>query len=158
MLFTLILTCCVRNRTWYQSGTLWEIMLDNNMIDILHCSSTNAFESDGLCNGMRALLERMLSGSIESKTDYKTGICCFAIKLAVLRFEGRVCLQWNCPRATSTIIQIQSSISLTERNLFVPWCSLTISDYLNLISVLLTYFHYYQNYPHKGDLSRIWLF
>ena len=69
------------------------ITLDNNMIDILNCSLTNAFESDGLCNGMRARLERTLSGSIESKTDYTTGICCFAIKLAVLRFEGRVCLQ-----------------------------------------------------------------
>ena len=63
------------------------------MIDILNCSPTNAFESDGLCNGMRVRLERTLSGLIESKTDHTTGICCFAIKLAVLRFEGRVCLQ-----------------------------------------------------------------
>ena len=45
------------------------------MIDILNCSPTNAFESDGLCNGVRARLERTLSGSIESKTEYKTGIC-----------------------------------------------------------------------------------
>jgi hypothetical protein len=47
-------------------------MLDNNMIDIidiLNCSPTNVFESDGLCNGMGARLERTFSGSIESKTD-----------------------------------------------------------------------------------------
>ena len=72
-------------------GHCGKITLDTNMIDILNCPLTNAFESDGLCNGMRARLERTLSGSIESKTDYKTGICCFAIKLAVLRCKGRVC-------------------------------------------------------------------
>ena len=75
-------------------GHCGEIMLDNNMIDIidiLNCSPTNVFESDGLCNGMGARLERTFSGSIESKTDNKTGICCFAIKLAVLRCKGRVC-------------------------------------------------------------------
>jgi hypothetical protein len=72
-------------------GHCGKIMLDNNMIDILNCSPANAFESDGLGNGMGARLERTLSGSIESKTDNKTGICCFAIKLAVLRCKGRVC-------------------------------------------------------------------
>ena len=127
------------------------------MIDILKCPLTNAFESDGWCNGMRARLERTFSGSIESKTDNKTGNCCFVIKLAVLRRQGRVFNKWNYPSATSSFIQIQSSISLTKRNLFLPWCSVTISDYLNLISMLLTYFHYYQIYPDKGDISRIWL-
>jgi hypothetical protein len=109
------------------------------------------------CNGMRARLERTLSGLIESKTDYTTGMCCFTITLAVLRCKGKVCYKWNCPGATSIIIQIQSSMSLTKRNSFVPWSGLTISYYLNLISVLLTYFRYYQNYPEKGDLSPIWL-
>ena len=83
-------------------------------------SPAESFESDGWCNGMRARLERTLSGSIESKTDYKTGISCFAIKLATLRFKDRVCYKRNCPSAASSFIQIQSSISLTERNLFVP--------------------------------------
>jgi hypothetical protein len=72
-------------------GHCGEITLDNDMIDILNCSPTTAFESDGLCNGMRARLQWTLSGSIESKTDYETGICCLAIKVAVLRCEGRVC-------------------------------------------------------------------
>ena len=61
------------------------------MIDILNCPLMIAFESDGWCNGMRARLERTLSGTIESKTDYKTGICCFTIKLAVLKCKGCVC-------------------------------------------------------------------
>ena len=72
-------------------GHCGKIMLDNNMIDILNCSVTNTFESDGLCNGMRARLERTLSGLIESKTDYTTGMCCFTITLAVLRCKGKVC-------------------------------------------------------------------
>ena len=138
-------------------GHCGKITLDNDMIDILNCPLTIAFESYGWCNGMRARLERTLSGTIESKTDYKTDIYCFTITLAVLKCKGRVCYKWNCPSATSSFIKIQSSISLTKCNLFVPWCSLTISDYLNLISVLLTY-HYYQYYPDKGDISQIWLF
>ena len=72
-------------------GHCGKITLDNNMIDILNCPLTNAFESDGWCNGMRALLDWTLSGLVESKTDYKTGIRCFAIKLAVLRCKDRVC-------------------------------------------------------------------
>ena len=72
-------------------GHCEKITLDNNMIDILNCPLTNGFESDSWCNGMRARLERTLSGSIESKTDNNTGICCFVIKLAVLRCKGRVC-------------------------------------------------------------------
>jgi hypothetical protein len=72
-------------------GHCGKITLDNNMIDILNCPLTIAFESDGWCNGMRARLERTLSGTIESKTDYKTGICCFTIKLAVLKCKGCVC-------------------------------------------------------------------
>lgn len=72
-------------------GHCGKITLDNNMIDILNCPLTNALAYDGWCNGMRARLERTLSGSIESKRDYKTDICCFAIQLAVLRCKGRVC-------------------------------------------------------------------
>ena len=41
-------------------GHCGKIMLDDNMIDILNCSPTNAFESDGLCNGMSGRLERTL--------------------------------------------------------------------------------------------------
>ena len=72
-------------------GHCGNITLDNNMNDILNCPLINAFESDGWCNGMCSRLERTFSVSIESKTDYKTDISCFAIKLAALRCKDRVC-------------------------------------------------------------------
>ena len=72
-------------------GHCEKITLDNDMIDILNCPLTNAFESDGWCNGMSFRLERTFSVSIESKTDYKTDISCFAIRFAALRCKDRVC-------------------------------------------------------------------
>jgi hypothetical protein len=130
------------------------------MIAILNCPLTNGFESLCRFHCLRPRLERTLYRSI----DNNTGICCFTIKHTALRYKGRVCLSWNCPSATSgcgllllwsSIIQIHSSFS-SKRNLFVPWCSLTIScvDYLNVIYVLLYYLYYYyyqsSGFPSSG--------
>ena len=146
------------------------ITRDNNMIGILNCPLTNAFESPGRFQCLRARLEWKLYRSM----DNTTGICYFTIKHTTLSYKGRICLSWNCPSATSgcgllllwsSIIQIHSSFSSSKRNLFVPWCSLTIScvDYLNVMYVLLyyLYYYYYQNsgFPPSciGELCRMWL-